>query len=115
MEDQTDNQNEALAGAQGGRLSATWKYPISEEDAQEIERIFCRIYGKNQDQMLRVELIREAARKLVITIVASSPACSDRTAAIRKVREAMMTAIAAIEVWEHPFYAEGVNAPGHLS
>lgn len=40
-------------------------------------------------------LIREAAKTLVKTIKQNTPKCADQTAAIRKVREAVMTANAA--------------------
>lgn len=40
--------------------------------------------------------IRLAARILAENILASAPPCADRTAALRKVREAVMTANAAI-------------------
>lgn len=42
------------------------------------------------------ERIRSAAKKLAAEILASCPDCADRAAAIRKVREAVMTANAAI-------------------
>lgn len=40
--------------------------------------------------------IREAAKSLALVILDNSPICADQTAAIRKVREAVMTANAAI-------------------
>lgn len=42
------------------------------------------------------ERIREAGKYLASTIAARCPECPDTTDAIRKVREAVMTAIAAI-------------------
>jgi hypothetical protein len=44
----------------------------------------------------QVENVRIAAKNLVGVILANVPTCADQTAAIRKVREAMMTANAAI-------------------
>jgi len=41
------------------------------------------------------EAIREDAKRLVTTIVQNTERCADQTAAIRKVREAVMTANAA--------------------
>lgn len=40
--------------------------------------------------------IREAAKSFAKVLIRHTPACADRTAAIRKVREAVMTANAAI-------------------
>lgn len=48
------------------------------------------------DQGARYIKIREAAREFAQVIVDNTPPSADQTAAIRKVREAMMTANAAI-------------------
>lgn len=48
------------------------------------------------DQSQRYEAIRTKARELAEVIVASCPQSADRTAAIRKLREAVMTANASI-------------------
>lgn len=40
--------------------------------------------------------IRDSAKVLALTILAHTPASADQTAAIRKVREAVMTANAAV-------------------
>lgn len=47
------------------------------------------------EDRLAYTAIREAAKTLVRTIKANTPKCADQTAAIRKVREAVMTANAA--------------------
>lgn len=47
-------------------------------------------------QPTRYARIREAGHVLALEILASTPPCADQTAAIRKVREAVMTANAAI-------------------
>lgn len=44
----------------------------------------------------RISAIREATERMITTILLYVPDCADRSAAIRHVREAMMTAIAAI-------------------
>jgi hypothetical protein len=49
--------------------------------------------GSQPDQYAK---IREAAKNLADVILDNSPQCADQQAAIRKVREAMMTANAAI-------------------
>ncbi len=48
------------------------------------------------DQPDRYVLIREAGFQLAATIVDNTPPSADQSAAIRKVREAVMTANAAI-------------------
>ena len=47
-------------------------------------------------QQKSYETIREAAKHFAAVLIANTPACADRTAALRKVREAVMTANAAI-------------------
>lgn len=44
----------------------------------------------------RYELIRSAALRFAEVILDNTPACPDQTVAIRKVREAVMTANAAV-------------------
>lgn len=44
----------------------------------------------------RYELIRVAGRVMAEVIIETTPICADQTAAIRKVREAVMTANAAL-------------------
>ena len=48
------------------------------------------------DQTGRYELIRNKARELAEVIIVNTPVCADQSAAIRKIREAVMTANAAI-------------------
>jgi hypothetical protein len=48
------------------------------------------------DQAERYVKIRDAAYELALVIVDCTPASADQTAAIRKLREAVMTANAAI-------------------
>ena len=47
-------------------------------------------------QQVNYVAIREAAKNFAATIVENSPDCADTTAAVRKVREATMTANQAI-------------------
>lgn len=59
----------------------------------------------HSDQHLRYRKIRKLGRELAKTILLCTPKCADQSAAIRKVREAVMTANAAIaceEVAETP-------------
>jgi len=48
------------------------------------------------DQAARYVAIREAAHALALVIAANTPESADQTAALRKLREAVMTANASI-------------------
>jgi hypothetical protein len=48
------------------------------------------------DQPQRYEALRTAAKTFAAVILEQTPACADQSAALRKVREAVMTANAAI-------------------
>lgn len=61
----------------------------------DIENIFT-YHSPRGDQPERYEAIRSAAKRLAHVIVDNTPACADQTAAIRKLREAVMTANASI-------------------
>ncbi len=52
-------------------------------------------------QVDKITNIRIATETLIIAIAQNCPECADRSAAIRKAREAMMTANAAIVVPQH--------------
>ena len=53
-------------------------------------------HSPSADQLPKYQAIREAAKVFAATIVANAPDCADTTAAVRKVREATMTANQAI-------------------
>lgn len=53
-------------------------------------------HAPNHEQLRAFAEVRDAARIFASAIVKWTPACPDQTAAIRKVREATMTANAAI-------------------
>jgi hypothetical protein len=48
------------------------------------------------EQQVQYEHVRDAGYDLALVILTRTPPCADQTAAIRKVREAVMTANAAI-------------------
>jgi hypothetical protein len=48
------------------------------------------------EQKEHYEAIREAARVFALVIIEHTPQCADKTAAIRKLRECVMTANAAV-------------------
>lgn len=53
-------------------------------------------HAMDEVQIDRSNKIREATANLIDVIEVNTPPCADRSAAVRKVREAMMTANAAI-------------------
>ncbi len=67
--------------------------------SREIEAAFT-YHPPKGDQTERYELIRHAAKNFAQLIRECTPGCPDQTAAIRKVREAVMTANAAIAINE---------------
>lgn len=62
------------------------------------------------DQPERYERIRQAGKALALEIITCCQGCADRSAAIRKVREAVMTANAAIALEPNPS-DQAVSAP----
>lgn len=64
-------------------------------DAAEVKRLFTYQPPKD-DQPDRYKAINEKAEALALAIVKNCPPSADTTAAVRKVREARMTANAAI-------------------
>jgi hypothetical protein len=62
---------------------------------QNVEDIFS-YHAPTPDQIPKYEAIREAARVFAAVVLASTPQCADQQAALRLLREAAMTANAAI-------------------
>lgn len=60
-----------------------------------IEAMFT-YHAPNQEQQKRLEALREAAKRFAYALTSLVPQCADKAAAIRKLREAVMTANAAI-------------------
>ena len=71
--------------------------PVDLSDPKVIEDIFT--YHKPEgDQPAKYEAIRNAAKEFARVLVANTPKCADQSAAIRHVREAVMTANAAVSL-----------------
>lgn len=71
-------------------------HPSNRTDtAGKIEQVFT-YQPPRGDQPERYVRVRKAAKELALEILACCPACADRTAAIRKLREAVMVANASI-------------------
>lgn len=64
-------------------------------EEQLIAEIF-KYHAPTPDQLPRYAAIRQAAKNMAEVLMANCPPSADRTAAIRKIREAMMTGNAAI-------------------
>lgn len=78
---------------QVGRAESPSSY--GEFRQEQVERLFT-YHKPTGDQVLRLKLIREAGKMLALTILANTPAGADQADAIRKVREAVMTANAGL-------------------
>jgi hypothetical protein len=63
---------------------------------REASNEFTRYHPASDEQIERMTSVRAATADLIIAIMGSCPPCADRSAAIRKAREALMTANAAI-------------------
>jgi hypothetical protein len=63
--------------------------------ASDLENWFT-YHSPTPEQLPKYQAIREAAKAFATVIVDNTPSSADQTAAIRKVREATMTANAAI-------------------
>lgn len=61
----------------------------------DFDNIF-KYHAPTEEQKLRYETLRYWAKEFAEAIVTNTPTSADQTAAIRKVREALMTANAAI-------------------
>ena len=60
-----------------------------------LDQVF-RYHAPNVEQQASYEAIRTEAKNLAAVILAHVPMCADQQAALRKLREAVMTANAAI-------------------
>ena len=66
----------------------------------DIEHIFTH-HPPDSNDVYKYQQIRNAAKHLAETIITQTPACADQTAAIRKLRECVMTANASIALKGH--------------
>lgn len=74
----------------------------------DVERWFT-YHAPTEDQVRKLKRIRDAARHLATVILESTPQNADQWSAVRKVREAVMTANAAV-VCHKPTPDPGPNA-----
>jgi len=78
--------------------SKQWDYIMKRgmkmEKAQ-VDEVF-KYHAPSEEQIESLKAIRDTAKILVLCILNECPASADRTTAIRKIREAVMTANASI-------------------
>ncbi len=82
---------------------------ITPDQQAELDNLFT-YHAPFGDQQERYVAIRAKAKELAVVILESTPRCADQSAALRKVREAVMTANAAIAINEQP--PKHVPVPG---
>jgi hypothetical protein len=63
---------------------------------ENIEHWFTYHNPTGNDEIQKYVAIRDAAKNFALAVLENSPSCPDQTVAIRKIREAVMTANAAI-------------------
>jgi hypothetical protein len=78
--------------ASNGATNQGAKVPISEKD---LDQLF-RYHPPKPEQLQRYEAVNQAAKSFAKVILENTPLSADQSDAIRKVREARMTANAAI-------------------
>jgi hypothetical protein len=78
-----------------GERVDTGGYALSAQETKFLDAAFT-YHPPGEGDPERYVAIRTAARHLAETIILQAPACADRTVALRKVREAVMTANAAV-------------------
>jgi hypothetical protein len=74
---------------------AAWNATHSEPAHEQVEHWFT-YHAPTPEQIHKINVIRASAKSIAHIITDFAPACSDRSAALRKLREAVMTANAAI-------------------
>ena len=76
---------------------------VREATVQEMAQEITSYHKPDDSQIIAISNVRVAAMNMIIAIVENCPSSPDRSAAIRKVREAMMTANASIVVTQISF------------
>ena len=77
------------------------KHLLSQEDQNSIENTFT-YHAPIGDQVKRYAVLRDAAKDFAYVLYQLCPPSADRSAAIRKLRECVMTANASIAINEAP-------------
>ena len=90
-----EEQKVVLQGSPQGDVNNVAHYPVDVKAEKEILEWFI-YHAPKGDQQQRYVILRDQAKDLAFTILRLVPSCADRSAAIRKLRECIMTANAAI-------------------
>jgi hypothetical protein len=69
--------------------------PLAEKDQELLNDIF-KYHAPDQESLVKYAAVRAAALAFASALFEHVPACADRSAALRKIREATMTANSAI-------------------
>jgi hypothetical protein len=83
------------AEAEPGATVDTGGYALSTQEQRFLDTVF-KYHPPDADQIPKYQAVRDAARYFAEVITVNVPPCADRTVALRKIREAVMTANAAI-------------------
>lgn len=76
-------------------------HPSNKVTLENLQEIFT--YHDEEWKIDHYQAIRQFAKALAITILQHSPECADRSAALRKLREVVMTANAAVALAKEPW------------
>jgi hypothetical protein len=76
-------------------IDSVFEQKLSDEDRAQLDDVFS-YHAPTPDQIPKYTALREAAKIFAAVVMAACPQSADRTAALRKVREAVMTANAAV-------------------
>jgi hypothetical protein len=68
---------------------------LTEQETQRVETLFTH-HAPTGDQPQQYESIRSAAKEFALVLLRNTPPSADQTAALRKLRECVMTANASI-------------------
>lgn len=84
-------------------------HPSNRPTVDDLDELFT-YHPPTDKQRLQYSVLRDAAKEFAAVILRHTPACADQSAAIRKVREAIMTANAAVALDQKEKVREAVTA-----
>lgn len=75
-------------------------HPSNRPSPENLTAFFTYLHAPRGDQIERYEALQDAAKDFGLAVMENCPDCADRSAAIRKIREAVMVANASIALEE---------------
>jgi hypothetical protein len=78
------------------------QHPSNKITLENVNEIF--MYHADEWKIRHYQEIRQHAKYLAKAILKNTPDCADRAASLRKLRECVMTANAAVALAEEPWY-----------